>query len=137
MWILIVWVLVGPFCSIKDDKSVITAPDRENLFTQKQCFKVWGIYNLYNLLFLSSFLLDSKLIKEKFNFCLQNFKRIKWQVLGMYVGIVRVLINDSFSLKAMLRLYFYENQYVKHRQKVWSTLRLSFCKIGDKVAIAD
>ena len=55
----------------------------------------------------------------------------------MFVGILRVLINDSFSLKAMMRLYFYENQYVKRRQKVWPTLRLSFCKIGDKVAIAD
>ena len=55
----------------------------------------------------------------------------------MYEGILGVLINDSVCVKAMLRLYFHENQYVKHRKKVWSTLRLSFCKIGDKVAIAD
>ena len=52
----------------------------------------------------------------------------------MYEGILGVLINDGVCVKAM---YFHENQYVKHRKKVWSTLRLSFCKIGDKVAIAD
>ena len=80
---LLVGWLVGPFCSIKDDKSVITAPDRENLFTQKQCFKVWGRYNLYNRLFLSSFLLNSKLMKEKFNFCLQIFA-LEFELDGRY-----------------------------------------------------
>ena len=34
----------------------------------------------------------------------------------MYEGILGVLINDSVCLKAMLRLYFHENQYVKFGQ---------------------